>query len=181
METKSAHAGSMRQVRPTQQEVHICEDQRIQKSILVRNLPQHDALPDVVFECDSDIPPSIPDGDHYEVVFAKAEKRRMWGQEKLFLWFQMFTQGECVGQRFYMACNVVAKGRWTPSCKFWQAWVLASGHRPNRRDRMSTDVFKNKVFRVRIRKVVKTAKQLDRTPEQQYSVIDDLVAVVAGH
>jgi hypothetical protein len=45
---------------------------------------------------------------------------------------------------------------------------------------MTTAVFKNKVFRVRMRAVRKTANQTDRTPAQQYSVVDELLKVQVG-
>jgi hypothetical protein len=45
---------------------------------------------------------------------------------------------------------------------------------------MSTAVFRGKVFRARIRTVLKTAKQTDRTPAQRYSVIDELVERLTG-
>jgi len=135
---------------------------------------------DVEFPFNGNIPSAIPNGDQYEMVFIRVEQVRLYGQPKVYLWFRMLTPGDWHGEEFYMVCNVAPKGRWTASYKFWQAWVLASGRRPTRADRMSTSVFKNKIFRVRMRKVLKTAKQLDRTPEQQYSVIDELLEVLTG-
>jgi len=132
------------------------------------------------FPNNSDIPPAIPDGDQYEVGFLKAELKHQWGRGKLFLWFQLLTASDWHGEKFFMACNVVEKGRWTASCKFWQAWVLAAGKRPARADRMSTAVFKDKIFRVRMRKVLRTSRQTNRTPAQQYSVIDELLEVFVG-
>ena len=45
---------------------------------------------------------------------------------------------------------------------------------------MSTEVFRNKVFRARMRTVTKTANQTVRTPAQQYSVVDDLLEILVG-
>jgi hypothetical protein len=135
---------------------------------------------DICFSYNGDIPPAIPDGDDYECTFVRPEKVPYRGRQKAYLWFRMLTPGEWCAQEFYMACNVAPNGRWTASYKFWNAWVLAAGRRPTRADRMSTAVFKNKVFRVRMRKVLKTAKQTDRTPSQQYSVVDELLEVVVG-
>lgn len=135
---------------------------------------------DLVFDCNSDIPPAIPNGDQYELVFVRAEKGHQYGAHKLYLWFQMQTAGEWVGKSFYMACTTDPKGRWGPSSKFWLTWVLAAGRRPKRVDRMSTAIFKHKVFRARMRKVLKTSKQIDRTPAQQYSVVDELLEVTVG-
>lgn len=121
------------------------------------------------------IPPATPDGDHYQLVFERAAKVSLWGREKIFLWFKMISPGEWLGAQFFMACTVPPKCRWTPSCKFWRVWVLAHGARPKRSDRMSTAVFKNKVFRGRLRTVRTNAKQLALTPAQQYSVVDELL------
>jgi hypothetical protein len=134
---------------------------------------------DLEFLCNADIPPLVPNGE-YEVFFLRAIKRDMWKRDKLFLWFRIVTAGEWNGQDIYMVCNVAHDGRWTPSCKFYLAWVLAAGRRPNRRDRLSTNVFRNKIFRARVKVVTTTAKRVNRTPEQQYSVIDDLLEVCAG-
>ena len=135
---------------------------------------------DLCFPCNSDIPPAIPNGDQYELVFVRGEKGYQWGRLKLFLWFKMGTPGDWVGREFFMACNVAPSGKWGPSSKFWLMWVLAADRRPSRADRMSTAVFKNKVFRARMRKVLKTSKQINRTSAQQYSVVDELLEVTVG-
>ena len=135
---------------------------------------------DLEFANNAVIPPVIPEGDHYEVVFMRAEKAKMWGQDKVFLWFKVITSGPWVGTEFYMACTVPPKGQWTASCKYWCQWVLAHGDRPKRGDRLSTKAFRGKVFRARIRTVKKTSKQSDRTLAQQYSVIDELVERLTG-
>jgi hypothetical protein len=102
------------------------------------------------------------------------------GRKKLYLWFQLVTPGQWEGREFFMVCNVPANGRWGPSHKFWNAYVLAFGEQPRRRDRMSTAVFRGKVFRARFRKVLFDYRQRKRTLEQQYSVIDVLLEKVAG-
>lgn len=135
---------------------------------------------DCDFSCSSDIPPAIPNGDHYELIFLRAERANQYGRAKLYLWFQMQTPGEWVKQGFYMVCNVAPSGKWGPSSKFWLSWVLAAGRRPRRADRMSTAIFKHKVFRAKMRKVLKTSKQIERTPAQQYSVVDELLEVTVG-
>lgn len=134
---------------------------------------------DLEFPYNVDVPPLIQKGD-YEVSFVRAATREMWKGNKLFLWFRIVTAGEWYGQDIYMACNVAPNGRWTPSSKFYMAWVLAAAKRPNRRDRLSTNVFRNKIFKARVKVVATTAKRINRTPEQQYSVIEDLLEVCAG-
>lgn len=135
---------------------------------------------DLEFPCNGYISPAIADGEQYQVCFIRAEKTHQWGRPKVFLWFRLVTPGEWCGEEFFMACNVASNCRWGPSHKYWQAWTLASGQRPKRGDRMSIKIFKGKVFRARIRRVTKTAKQTARPPELQYSVVDQLLEVETG-
>ncbi len=37
---------------------------------------------DLEFPCNGHIPPAIPDGDDYEAVFVRAEKKRLWGSSR---------------------------------------------------------------------------------------------------
>ncbi len=127
-----------------------------------------------------DIPPAIPDGVDYQLMFLRAELGSYRGRQKIYLRFRMITPGESLGQEFYMACNVAPNGKWTASYKYWQAWVFVAGRRPTRASRMSTAIFKNKVFRARMRTVRKTANQTDRTLAQQYSVVDELLEIQVG-
>lgn len=130
---------------------------------------------DLSFECNPDIPPLVPPGE-YEVGFLRAEKKWLWKREKLFLWFRIATFGEWHDTGLYMACNIAPNGKWTTGHKFYRAWVVAEKKRkPDRFDRMSTNVFKEKLFKARIRIVEKTSKGTKRIPELQYSVIDELV------
>lgn len=135
---------------------------------------------DMEFPLNSDVPPRIPEGD-YELVFLKADKKYMFGSgERMFLWFEIVSPGDWLGTKLYMTCTVAQKGKWRPSHKYWLAWVLAAGKRPVRGDRMSTKVFRKKVFRGKVRTVLKTAHQTLRNLEQQYSVVDQLLTVQAG-
>lgn len=134
---------------------------------------------DIEFPFSSEIPPLVPEGP-YDLGFVRPQTKRMFGGERLFLWFRIVTPGEWCGRELYMTCTVAPNGKWTPSHKYYLAWVLATGNRPNRRDRLSTVVFRNKVFRGKVRPVTKTSKQSPRTLEQQYSVVEELVGVLAG-
>lgn len=130
---------------------------------------------DLEFGGDAEIPPLIPDGE-YEVIFLRAEKKeRLWGGTKVFLHFQIVDSGEYQGQELYMACNVKREGKWGVSSKYFQAWVLAAGRKPDRVDRMSTKVFQGKVFLAKVRTVTKDSKNLPRPLLLQYSIIEDLV------
>jgi hypothetical protein len=135
---------------------------------------------DLSFTCNSEIPPTIAEADDYEVQFLKAEKHVMWNRTKLFLWFRVVSAGESFGKELFMPCNIPQNGRFGTSSKFLCMWVLAAGQKPTRRDRMSTVVFRNKVFRAKVRTVKQTSKQVERNKDQQYSVIDTLLEVLVG-
>lgn len=143
-------------------------------------MPVDDTDGDIEFPLNSDIPARVPEGA-YDLVFRKVDTKYMFGKgERMFLWFEIVTPGDSMGTKLYMTCTVAPKGRWRPSHKYWLAWVLAAGKRPARGNRMSTRVFRNKVLRGNVRTVTKTARQTLRTLEQQYSVVDELLAVQAG-
>jgi len=132
---------------------------------------------DLEFDCDAKSPPLIPEGK-YKVVLLWVEKKRLWGREIIFLWFQIVDFGECQGEELYMACSAPKKskkGKVATSNKYYQAWVLAAGRRPDRYDRMSTKVFRGKVFLAKVRAVTTNAKNVVRPPLLQYSVIDALL------
>lgn len=134
---------------------------------------------DVEFPCNTEIPPAIPDGE-YELKFVRADESHQWNSNKVFLWFQMLTPGQWQGKEFYMACNARKDGKWGPSHKYMRAWILASGERPRRLGRMSTKVFRDKVFRAQMRTVTKDSYKRNLTPAQQYSVIGELLQRVGG-
>ena len=136
---------------------------------------------DLDFPNNGDIPPLIPEGD-YEVSYNGFDKKTLWaGGERLFLFFKIQKTGPYFGDELFMACTVPPKGKWRPSMKYWLNWVLVSGKRPTRADRLPVSVFRNKIFRARVRTVLRTSKKgMVRTREQQYSVIDELLEVLAG-
>jgi hypothetical protein len=135
---------------------------------------------DVEFQCHGDIPTAVPDGDHYEAIFIKAERSSFKTQQKLYLWFEIITPGDFFGQTFFMPFNVPPKEKWTASSKYWKTWVFVANRRPTRADRMTTRIFRGRVFRVRMRIVCKSADQRERTPAQQYSVVDEILEVKTG-
>ncbi len=137
---------------------------------------------DIDFPNNGDIPPLLPEGDHYQVSFVGWDQKALWaGEQRMFLFFKIHTPGPYFGAELYMACTIPSKGKWRPSMKYWMNWVLANGKQPMRKDRLSTKVFRNKIFRARVHKVVKTSeKGISRTPDQQYSVIASLLEVLVG-
>ena len=131
------------------------------------------------FQCSRAIPPVIPDGE-YEAAFIRAETKRMWGQLKIFLWFRIINSGENFDVELFLACQVPQK--LTISCKYYRAWVVAAGRRPDRFEaqRMTPNVFRGKAFRVQVRVVKKDAEQRPLPPALHYSIIHKLIEKVIG-
>jgi len=133
---------------------------------------------DVSVVCQTDAAPRIPEGT-YEVGFVSAKKTDFKRRPLVYLTFQVADPGPYLGVRLVLACNL-RDGRMTESCKYWQAWCLAAGTRPQRGDRMSTLVFRGLRFRARVRDVTTTWQQAPRAEHMIYSVIDCLLERTAG-
>ncbi len=129
--------------------------------------------------CQVDVSPLIPDGN-YEVVFHRAEEKRLWGKTRLFLHFRVSQQGEHVGKDLFMSAVMPTNGRFSISSKYIAQWSLAAGIRPSRLDRLSTKVFRGKLFLARVRTVISGHDGKERAPSWHYSIIDTLLEVRAG-
>lgn len=136
---------------------------------------------DIEFEFDAELPPLVPPGDNYTVAFRRAERRWLWGKRvKLFMRFQVVAPAQFAGLPLFMFCNVPPGGKWGVGFKFFRAWCLASGYRPQRKDRLSTSVFRGKYFRARVKTVASASNQTTRALGAKYSIIDDLLHIEAG-
>ena len=68
------------------------------------------------------------------------------------------------------------KGRLIPAkSKFWRAWTIANGAAPRRADRMSLNVFKNRLFTILVRDVDKDRRQNNLGDAAKHSVVDCIV------
>src|SRR5262245_33478840 len=63
-----------------------------------------------------------------------------------------------------------------PSSKLYRSWVVANnGRHPARRDRLSLDVFRHKLFRIRVRTTISDRTQQTLAACNQYSVVEALL------
>lgn len=147
---------------------------------LVRELEQDLCAPDLSFGFDAALTPLVPPGA-YIVAFVKADQHSMFRTKKLFLHWRIIEPSKYDGVTLFQSFNVPTDGtKWGLGHKFLATWILANGARPVRRDRLSTSVFRKKYFQARVVTVKKNSKGLDRPESTQYSVVDELVSVVAG-
>ncbi len=133
------------------------------------------------FICDDDYKPLIPDSK-YEAQCVGYDNRFCLGKaRKLFLKFQILTDGEHNGKKLFMAFNMSYDGRIKTGSKYYKTWCMVNGwQRPSRNTKMSPRLFKNKIYAVKTR-TVKPEHNGEPMPEQfRYSIIDKILKVNAG-
>ena len=136
---------------------------------------------EVHFDDQGGVPPLLPEGDHYHVYFVRAERASFGkNQQKLYLHFKVYEPSDHRDEVLWLPCNVPSHNRFGSSSKYWLLWTKIANRRPRKDEKLTTRVFKNKIFLARVRTVRQTSRQEIRTPAQQYSIIDDLLETVAG-
>ena len=127
------------------------------------------------------VPPLVPEAE-YHVGFVRAEKGQFKNRERLFIWFRIVSPGEHFEKELYLVCpcpsnrgNVFGHGS-----KLVEAATVALGHTPTRRDRLSTRMFRGKIFLALTRTVMRDYEQELRPSNSRYSVIKKLLSVEAG-
>ena len=140
-----------------------------------------DDWPDLDVSARFDAPPLIPPGDQYTARAARAQIRPSWGGgARLHIDFELHS-GDYDGKVIAFICTLPKRRarRWAegvvPSSRFYRAWVVAAGAPPRRRDRMGLDVFKNRLFRIRVRTVTKDRAGAALPIAAQYSIVDSLL------
>lgn len=134
------------------------------------------------FGVDGDARPVLPDGE-YEAVCTSAEVVEFYKfgrARKLFLHFQIYS-GEHAGTRLFLPMTAPATGEKVGrGSKLYANYLIANGHPPGRRDRISLKVFKGRLFRVMIKTVSPTFENGRLKPERfHYSIISELLERLA--
>lgn len=122
----------------------------------------------------------------YDFVLASYWKGRLYGRSpKLALTFRVATQGPHYGKRitcWYNVKDITKRGEITPkgwTSDFVREYCKLFGAPPRLRD-IGIRKFKNKVIRATVRTVTTDRKQRLLPECLHYSVIDELLEVVAG-
>ena len=131
------------------------------------------------------IPPEV-----YDVVFMnKAHYVTLYKRQRLITYWKIQELNcEYFGTELILSFQCPQRGRkWGALSKMAQCYRIAVGRDPDRFDvgRLSLSVFKNKSFRAQVVTVAKgndskSRKQVERSPENCYSVIYTLLALNAG-
>jgi hypothetical protein len=132
------------------------------------------------FVCDDDYRPLIPNGI-YEAQCIKYDEKFVLGKtRKVFLNFKVVEPGKHQGKIIFQAFNMPYNGRIKTGSKFYKTWCMVNGWRqPSRNAKMSPRIFLNKICKVKTR-TVKPPHNGKQMPEQYwYSVVDEIVEVLA--
>ncbi len=126
----------------------------------------------------------------YVVAFVKAHEMNIFrGKRLITYWKIQDMSSEYHGVVLILGFQFPKKRgkKWSPLSKMAQCYRIAVGRDPDRFDvgRLSTRVFKNKLFCARVVTVTKGndskgRKQVERSQENHYSVIDILLAINVG-
>lgn len=122
----------------------------------------------------------IPAGE-YDAICYKTEKGKSWGGRRdCYLRFRIHG-GKYDGVELFMACTFPEK-RISPRYKLYSQWMLAMGRAPFRKERISPNVFRNRMFRVLVRDTGCTYSGTNRLmPDHcQYSVVDTILEPITG-
>lgn len=131
-------------------------------------------LEQAVFTAKSDSYALVPDGV-YTVVYLRMEKKRLFGGEKLFVWFRVCDEGPYFGVEIFKALNFY----WPPKPRsdLMKDLEFLSGHRTKKGARIPLGAYKGKVLKVATETVKADYKQNPLPPFQWYSRIDRFIKV----
>lgn len=119
----------------------------------------------------------VPD-DVYDAVVTHWNRSEFYRSKKLYIWVQI-VDGPYQGTKIFMSFNLHKSLR--RGCKYYAAWVLANGGiKPKANSRLSPNIFKNKVFSIKTRTVVKGRKQEILDSDEIYSVVDEIRGISVG-
>jgi hypothetical protein len=129
-----------------------------------------------------DLPAYVPPGNEYVVAFVREDEGVFRGRGRSFLWFEIVSPADHQRKRVYLCCPKPKDGKtkYGMGSNLVKAWMVATGVRPTRLDRLNCTPFRNRYFRAVI-ETVKTNADGDNQPESLwYSKINRLLSIAAG-
>lgn len=129
--------------------------------------------------------PFIPEGI-YEVILVEIDRSKRGfgpGETRTFFRWEISDMGPHHGTIVFQSFKDYKS--YGSRSKYYHDWVIATGRRPTKREKMKPHVFKGKVFRALVR-MVKPVYQLgplkgqEMPPAFHYSVVDSLIEKVTG-
>jgi len=123
--------------------------------------------------------PRIKPGDYDAVCYKVGSGRGYGGRKDIYIQFRI-TEGEHEGVELFMACTNYGK-KIKPRCKYYIQWTIAKGRSPEKGERLSRNIFLNRLYRIRVRDTMRKYKDGTSLPDcVQYSVVESILAVLVG-
>jgi len=131
------------------------------------------------FICGEEYKPLIRDGT-YEAQCVNYDSKFCLGKaRKLFLHFEILTNGEYFGEQIFQAFNMPYNKRIRQGSKYFKTWVMVNNwQKPSRNAKMSPRLFLNKIYRIKTRTVKPTHNGKEMPKEFWYSVVDEILEVI---
>jgi hypothetical protein len=131
--------------------------------------------------CRDDPWPRVPNATYEAQCIGYDRKFVLGKSRKLFLNFVIIEPSEHNGKVLFQAFNIPYDMKIRPGSKYYKTWSFVNGwKKPTRNDRMSPQIFKNKIFKVKTRTVKPSFEGKEMPEDFWYSCVDKLVEVVAG-
>ncbi|MFH1726873.1 MAG: hypothetical protein ABIA04_00455 [Pseudomonadota bacterium] len=122
----------------------------------------------------------VPDGI-YKARCLEGKPVNFYSQRKVKLDFIMVDLGEQYGKKIPLFLNIAPKGKRNISSGsfYYLYWIIANrGEKPTRRDRMTPEKFKDKLFKIKTRTVSKNRKQQKLPKSMWHSVVDAILELI---
>jgi len=127
-----------------------------------------------------ELPARIPPGE-YDAVCYDTEIGRSWGnREDIYIKFRIID-GPYVGTELVLICTYHRKSEISHRHKYYKQFCLAFGSAPQRGQRLSRSIFKNKSYSVLVRDTERKFRNKRLMPSYlQYSVVDTILETLTG-
>lgn len=120
------------------------------------------------FKMADDSKPLIPEGT-YSIQYLRHEKRKYHGDDKLYVYFQVVTQGPVFGTQLFKIYNYYSSP--PAGSQLFKDLHRLSGKRVKKNSRFSMELFQKDILLALIRTVKKDSNQVPLPEYMQYSVI----------
>jgi hypothetical protein len=140
------------------------------------------ALPVLELELDGNPLVRVPDRA-FQAAFSRAERRFLYQRTSLWLWFRLVAL-DAVDAHFHglelpLIC-ATRGGRIGPKAKFAKIWSRLAGRPAVKGERLSTAIFKGRLFTIRTRTVRIDHEQNPHGAIDEYSVVQDILEIEVG-
>lgn len=129
------------------------------------------------FKMADDSRPLIPEGQ-YSIQYLKHENRKYHGTDKLYVHFQVVTQGQFFGTRLFKTYNFYLSP--PQGSQLFKDLHRLSGKRVKKHTRFSMALFQNDILLAVVRTVKKDSNQTLLPEYMQYSVIGSILGRETG-